>query len=184
MLNILDFYKNNKQDIYEQYGKPISDLLYSTEHLSPTTTKVLVARIDELRIYIKDTKYAKYMIFRYLRINYTYPFFTTLICTANNVYINSQIAGIKLTDCLSAYILPSCHDNSFETTVLIVNDNQVVATGILKNDSIIWKKQLCLTKTYFTEVDILDNPKKFTDQIISNIVLLNLNLNLNQNKSY
>ena len=177
----MDFYKNNKQDIYEQYGKPISDLLYSTEHLSPTTTKVLVTRIDELRIYIKDTKYAKYMIFRYLRINFSCPFFTTLICTANNVYIISDNwPGIKLTYCLSAYILPSCNDNSFETTVLIVNDNQVVATGILKDNSIIWKKQLCLTKTYFTEVDILDNPKKFTDQIISNIVLLNLN----QNKSY
>ena len=50
MLNILDFYKNNKQDIYKQYGKQISDLLYSTEHLSQTTVNVLIEQIDKLCI--------------------------------------------------------------------------------------------------------------------------------------
>ena len=116
------------------------------------------------------------MIFKYMHLNYACQCYTTLICTANNIYIDLYCYhGIRLTDSLSAYILPGCHDKSFKTTVLIANDNQVVAAGILKDDSIIWKKQLHLNKTYFTEVDILDNPQKFTDQIISSIVLLNLN---------
>lgn len=172
----MDFYKNNKQNIYDCYGKTTSDLLYSTEHLSPTTVNILVERIDKLCIYSNTAEYAKHMIFKYILLNYACQCYTTLICTANNVYIDLyDYHGINLVYGLAAYILPSCHDNSFETTVLIVNDNQVVATGILKDDSIIWKKQLCLTETYFTEVDILDNPQKFTNQIISNIILLNLN---------
>lgn len=40
MLSILYFYKNNKQDIYKQYDKPIYNLLYSTELLSLATAKI------------------------------------------------------------------------------------------------------------------------------------------------
>jgi hypothetical protein len=71
--------------------------------------------------------------------------YTVLLCTANIVYISSLLAGIKITDYLSAYILPGFPKNMdycFETTVVIVAGNVVVTSGIIRNGSIIWRKCL------------------------------------------
>lgn len=77
--------------------------------------------------------------------------------------------GIKLTNELYIIVLPEYKCR--KQTILIVNDNIVVAGGIIKNNTIIWNKQIRLDNTHYMEVDNLPNPNLLTDKIMSNIIL-------------
>lgn len=81
----------------------------------------------------------EHILFQYKCTNNTNNSRTFLLYTANIVYIDSQIAGIKITDYLSAYIFqgfPANMDYCLETTVVIVAGNVVVTSGFIRNGSI------------------------------------------------
>ena len=170
MQNVQNVYVNYKYDIYHSFPD-IADKLYSTDKLSNEEVYNIIINMVRAEIDANHTEVFPVTTMRSILFNYTIADnYINILCTLDNMYIYTYgYEGIKLTNELYIIVLPEYKCR--KQTILIVNDNIVVAGGIIYNNTIIWNKQIRLDNTHYMEVDNLPNPNLLTDKIMSNIIL-------------